>query len=68
MRDIAQESLIREQLPDHPRLLVQRGIYYERGDRWFTSPDNEGDERHGLPARPERVVLIIQPFARLNPR
>jgi serine/threonine protein kinase len=54
------------QLPDHPRLLVQRGIFYERGDRWFTSADNEDDEHYGLPARPERIVLIIKPFARLT--
>jgi serine/threonine protein kinase len=66
MRDIAQESLILGLLPHHPRLLVKRGIYYERGDSWFTSSDNEADERYGLPASPERVVLIIQPFARLT--
>jgi serine/threonine protein kinase len=53
-------------LPDHPRLLKKRGIYYERGDNWFTSPDNEADERYGLPACPERVVFIIEPFARLT--
>lgn len=56
MGDIAQESLILGQLPDHARLLVQRGIYYKRNDRWFTSPDNEDDERHGLPARPESCL------------
>jgi hypothetical protein len=66
MRDIAQESLVLGLLPHHPRLLAKRGIYYERGDSWFTSPDNEDDERYGLPARPERVVFIIQPFARLT--
>jgi hypothetical protein len=66
MRDIAEEIFILEHLPRHPRLLVKRGVYYERGDTWFTSPDNEDDERHGLPARPERVMFIIQPFARLT--
>lgn len=66
MRDIAHESFVLDQLPNHSRLLVKRGIYYERGDSWFTGPDNEDDERHGLPARSERVILIVQPFARLT--
>ncbi|OAF61017.2 hypothetical protein VC83_02424 [Pseudogymnoascus destructans] len=66
MRDIAGELSILDHLPSHPQLLVKRGVYYERGDTWFTSPENEDDERHGLPARPERVVFIIQPFARLT--
>lgn len=66
MRDIAEELSILEHLPSHPQLLVKRGVYYERGDTWFTSPENEDDERHGLSARPERVVFIIQPFARLT--
>jgi hypothetical protein len=66
MRDIAHESSVLGLLPDHPRLLSKRGIYYERGDSWFSSPEDENDERYGLPARPERVVFIIQPFARLT--
>ena len=33
----AQQSLMLGQLPDHPRLLVQRGISYEQSDRWLTS-------------------------------
>ncbi|KFY27450.1 hypothetical protein V491_00903 [Pseudogymnoascus sp. VKM F-3775] len=66
MRDIAGELSIQRHLPSHPQLLVMRGVYYERGDTWFTSPENEDDERHGLPARPERVIFIIQPFARLT--
>jgi hypothetical protein len=66
MGAIAEEISILEYLPSHPRLLVKRGVYYERGDTWFTSPDNEDDERYGLPARPERVIFIVQPFARLT--
>jgi hypothetical protein len=66
VRDIAQESLVLGLLPNHPRLLAKRGIYYERGDSWFSSSDNEDDVRYGLPVRPERVVFIIQPFARLT--
>jgi serine/threonine protein kinase len=46
------------QLPDQPRLLVQRGIYYEQIDRWFTSTDNKDDERHGyLPVQRELSCL-----------
>lgn len=63
---IIKEIFILEHLPSHPRLLVKRGVYYERGNAWFTSPENEDNERYGLPARPERVIFIIQPFARLT--
>jgi hypothetical protein len=66
MGAIAEEIFMLEHLPSHPRLLVKRGVYYERGDTWFTSPENEDDERYGLPARPERVTFIIQSFARLT--
>lgn len=66
MQDIAHENFVLGLLPNHPRLLVKRGIYYERGDSWFTSPDQEDDERYGLPARPKRVIFIIQSLARLT--
>jgi len=66
MRDIKEESFILEHLSSHPQLLVKCAVYYERGDVWFTSPNNEDDERYGLPACPERVIFIIQPFARLT--
>ena len=66
MGPIAEEILVLEHLPSHPQLLVKRGVYYERGDTWFTSPEDESDERYGLPARPERVIFIIQPIARLT--
>lgn len=66
MRDIADEIFILERLPIHARLLAKRAVYYERGDSWFTSLDNEDDERHTSPARAERVIIIIQPFARLT--
>jgi serine/threonine protein kinase len=66
MGAIVEEIFILEHLPSHPRLLVKRGVYYEQGNTWFTSLENEDDERYRLPARPERVIFIIQPFARLT--
>jgi serine/threonine protein kinase len=66
MGAIVEEIFILEHLPSYPRLLVKRNVYYERGDTWFTSPENEDDERYGLPARLERVIFIIQHFARLT--
>lgn len=48
------------------RLLRKCGVYYERGDRWLQGPSDEEDERYGSPARPETVLLVFQPYARLS--
>jgi len=52
-----EESFILEYL--HPRFLVKRGGYYERGDAWFISLPNKDDKRYRLPARLERAIFII---------
>jgi hypothetical protein len=51
IRDVAEEIFILGYLPSHPQLFVKRSIYYERGNTRFTSPENEDNKRHGLPAR-----------------
>jgi len=48
------------------RLLRICHVEYERGERWLTGPQDEEDERHGFSARPERIILIFQPYARFN--
>lgn len=49
-----------------PRLLKKCDVRYERRERWLKAPDDEGDERHNIPHRPERIVLIYAPYARFN--
>lgn len=49
-----------------PCLLKKCHVEYERGERWFTGPDDEENERHGFATRPERLLLIVKPYARFN--
>jgi len=49
-----------------PRLLKKYDVRYERREQWLIAPDDEGDERHHLPHRPERIALICAPYARFS--
>jgi serine/threonine protein kinase len=40
--------------------------HYERGNRWYTGVHDKEDERSSFAARPEKVYIFCQPFARVN--
>ena len=66
--DVHRELYNLTRLPIHSRLLVSCGIWQESFSRLKggNREDHRTDERFNMPRRAQRVVFIVQPYAKLN--